>query len=188
MGEQFAVLMFFEDGNRRYVRRFISAQEASRTFEHCIHSVEARSGIPMRVVITDRYDCILREWQFGKGITFPPENFPKGPRLALPVSCFSRARSGSGWLQVTAAAPSQDARMPDLSLKKSGRRRDDAYDVIADGAVVGRIMLFTANPTELPWVWTIAPGYEEGRSTTHGYAKTLEAATQAFARSWFGAD
>jgi hypothetical protein len=175
MGEQFAVLMFFEDGNRRYVRRFISAQEASRTFEHCIHSVEARSGIPMRVVITDRYDCILREWQFGKGITFPPENFPKGPRLALPVSCFSPARSGSGSLQVPAAAPSQDARVPDLSLK-------------TDGAVVGRIMLFTANPTELPWVWTIAPGYEEGRSTTHGYAKTLEAATQAFARSWFGAD
>ena len=85
---------------------------------------------------------------------------------------------GSGSLQVTAAAPSRDARVTDLSLKKSGRRRDDHYDVIADGAVVGRIMLFTANPTELPWVWTIAPGYEEGRSTTHGYAKTLEAATQ----------
>jgi hypothetical protein len=77
MGEQFAVLMFFEDGNRRYVRRFISAQEASRTFEHCIHSVEARFGIPMRVVITDRYDCILREWQFGKGITFPPKDLPQ---------------------------------------------------------------------------------------------------------------
>jgi hypothetical protein len=36
--------------------------------------------------------------------------------------------------------------MTDLSLKKSGRRRDDHYDV-TDGAVVGRIMLFTANPT-----------------------------------------
>ena len=40
---------------------------SGRTFEHCIHSVEARFGIPMRVVITDRYDCILREWKFGKG-------------------------------------------------------------------------------------------------------------------------
>ena len=30
MGEQFAVLMFFEDGKRRYVRRFVSAQEAWR--------------------------------------------------------------------------------------------------------------------------------------------------------------
>jgi hypothetical protein len=71
LGEQFAVLMFFADGKRRYVRRFASAREACRAFEHCIHSVEARFGIPMRVVITDRYDCILREWRFGKGITFP---------------------------------------------------------------------------------------------------------------------
>ena len=77
MSEQFAVLLFFEDGKRRYVRRFVSAQEASRAFKHCIHNVEARFGIQMRVVITDRYDCILREWQFGKGITFPPEDLPQ---------------------------------------------------------------------------------------------------------------
>jgi hypothetical protein len=32
--------------------------------------------------------------------------------------------------------------MTDLSLKKSGRRREDYYDVIAGGVVVGRIMLF----------------------------------------------
>lgn len=98
MGEQFAVLMFFEDGRCRYVPRFVSAQEASRAFVHCIHSVEARFGIAMRVVITDRCDCILREWVFGKGITFPPKNFPKGRRLALPVSWCSPARCGSDWL------------------------------------------------------------------------------------------
>jgi len=66
MGEQFAVLIFFADGKRRYVCRFVSAQEACRAFAHCIHIVEARFGFPMRVVITDRYDCILREWKFGK--------------------------------------------------------------------------------------------------------------------------
>ena len=77
MGEQFAVVTFFEDGKRRYVRRFVSAQEASRAFKHCIHNVEARFGIQMRVVITDRYDCILREWRFGQGITFPPEDLPQ---------------------------------------------------------------------------------------------------------------
>ena len=70
-GEQFAVLMFLAEGERRYVRRFASAQEACRAFEHCIRSVEARFGIPIRVVITDRNERILREWQFGKGITFP---------------------------------------------------------------------------------------------------------------------
>jgi hypothetical protein len=74
--------------------------------------------------------------------------------------------------------------MTDLSLKKSGRRREDYYDVIAGGAVVGRIMFFSATPERLPWAWTIAPGYEEDRSPTHGYTATLEAATQEFARSW----
>ena len=67
MGEQFAVLIFFADGKRRYVRRFVSAQQACRAFEQCIHGVEARFGFLMRVVITDRYDCILREWNFGGG-------------------------------------------------------------------------------------------------------------------------
>ena len=74
--------------------------------------------------------------------------------------------------------------MTDLSLKKSGRRREDYYDVIAEGTVVGRIMLFTTTPTELPWVWTIAHGYEADRTQTHGYEATLEAATEAFAKSW----
>jgi hypothetical protein len=33
--------------------------------------------------------------------------------------------------------------MTELSLKKSGRRLEDYYDVLADGVVVGRIMMFT---------------------------------------------
>jgi hypothetical protein len=74
--------------------------------------------------------------------------------------------------------------MTELSLKKSGRRREDHYDVIADGAVVGRIMFFTATPNGSPWMWTIAPGYEEVRSPTHGHAVTLDAATQAFEKAW----
>ena len=78
--------------------------------------------------------------------------------------------------------------MSALSLRKSGRRGGDYYDVIEDGSVVGRIMVFTTAPAELPWVWTIAPGYEADRPVTHGYAETLEAATQAFARNWSGAD
>lgn len=74
--------------------------------------------------------------------------------------------------------------MTDLSLKQRGRRRDDPYDVIADGSVVGRILLFSAEPAELPWMWTIAPGYEEDHSPTHGHEATLEAATRAFAKAW----
>ena len=75
--------------------------------------------------------------------------------------------------------------MTELSLKNSGRRREDHYDVIAaDASVVGRIFLFTSTPTERPWVWTIAPGLEEDRTQTHGDEATKGAALQAFARSW----
>jgi hypothetical protein len=74
--------------------------------------------------------------------------------------------------------------MTDLSLKQSGRRREDHYDVVADGVVIGRIMFFSATPGGSPWMWTIAPGYEEDRTQTHGYEATLEAATEAFAKSW----
>ena len=74
--------------------------------------------------------------------------------------------------------------MTELSLKKSGRRLEDHYDVIADGVVVGRIIMFSTTPAGQPWLWTIAPGYEEDRAHTHGYAETKEAAMQAFVRGW----
>jgi hypothetical protein len=45
VGEQFAVLLFFDNGKHKYARRFVSAQEACRVFEKCIHSVDARLGI-----------------------------------------------------------------------------------------------------------------------------------------------
>ena len=41
---------------------------------------------------------------------------------------------------------------------------EDHYDVIADGVVVGRIMMFTTTPAGQPWVWTIALGHEEERT------------------------
>jgi hypothetical protein len=78
VGEQFAVLMFFDNGKRRYVSRFVSAQEANRTFESYTHCVDARDGRTVRVVVTDRRDCILREWKFRIGchvsieVNFPP--------------------------------------------------------------------------------------------------------------------
>jgi len=74
--------------------------------------------------------------------------------------------------------------MTGVSLRKSGRRLDDHYDVIAGTSVVGRIMLFTSTPTERPWVWIIAPGHEGDRTQTHGYEATKEAALDAFARNW----
>jgi hypothetical protein len=67
--------------------------------------------------------------------------------------------------------------------RPSGEWNDDDYDVLADGAVVGRIMKVHAAPEGSPWMWTLAFGHHEDRTPTHGYAPTREAARAAFAKS-----
>jgi hypothetical protein len=48
--------------------------------------------------------------------------------------------------------------------------------VLADGAVVGRIMKSAASPVGPTWMWTLAFGHHEDRTPTHGYEPTREAA------------
>jgi hypothetical protein len=80
--------------------------------------------------------------------------------------------------------------MPALILKRasasrpSGEWNDDDFDVLANGAVVGRIMKAAAAPDGAPWLWTLAFGHHEDRTPTHGYEPTREAAMAAFAKSW----
>ena len=80
--------------------------------------------------------------------------------------------------------------MPSLILKRasdsrsSGEWSNDDFDVLADGAVVGRIMKAAAAPVGTPWMWTPAFGHHEDRTPTHGYAATREDAMAAFAKSW----
>jgi hypothetical protein len=50
--------------------------------------------------------------------------------------------------------------------------------------VVGRIFKVHAAPEGWPWLWTLAFGYHEDRTPTHGYEATREAAMAAFAKSW----
>jgi len=66
----------------------------------------------------------------------------------------------------------------------SGEWNDDDFDVLADGAVVGRIMKVHAAPEGSPWMWTLGFGHHEDRTPTHGYEPTREAAMAAFAKSW----
>ena len=68
--------------------------------------------------------------------------------------------------------------------RPSGEWNDDDFDVLADGAVVGRIMKAAVVPVGMSWMWTLAFGYHEDRTPTHGYAATREAAMAAFAKSW----
>jgi hypothetical protein len=77
-----------------------------------------------------------------------------------------------------------------LTLKRatasrpSGEWKDEDYDVLADGAVVGRIFKVHAAPVGTPWMWTLVFWHHEDRAPTHGYAPTREAAMAAFAKSW----
>ena len=71
-----------------------------------------------------------------------------------------------------------------MSSRPSGEWKDDDFDVLADGAVVGRIMKAAAVPVIMSWIWMLMFGYHEDRTPTHGYAETREAAMAAFAKSW----
>jgi len=68
--------------------------------------------------------------------------------------------------------------------RPSGEWNDEDYDVVADGVIVGRIMKAAAVPVGQSWMWTLAFEHHEGRTPTHGYAATREAAMAAFAKSW----
>jgi hypothetical protein len=49
--------------------------------------------------------------------------------------------------------------------RPSGDRNDDEYDMLGDGAVVGRIFA----PVGSPWMWTLDFWHYEDRTPTHGY-------------------
>src|SRR3982074_1661530 len=59
----------------------------------------------------------------------------------------------------------------------------EGYHVLSGSRIVGRILLSDASPAS-QWVWTVSYGYHEGRTPTHGYAESREAAMQAFAKGW----
>jgi hypothetical protein len=50
-----------------------------------------------------------------------------------------------------------------------GEWSDDDYDVLCEGAVVGRIFKSAAAPVGTPWFWTLAYAHLEDRTPTHGY-------------------
>jgi hypothetical protein len=68
--------------------------------------------------------------------------------------------------------------------RPSGEWNEDDFDVLANGAVVGRIFKANAAPVGSPWMWTLTFGQDEDRTPIHGYAETREAAMAAFAKSW----
>ena len=80
--------------------------------------------------------------------------------------------------------------MSSLILKRasaslsSSEWSDGDYDVLANGVVLGRVMKAAAKSADASWLWTLAYGYHEDRTPTHGHEPSREAAMGAFARSW----
>ena len=66
--------------------------------------------------------------------------------------------------------------------RPSGEWNGDDFDVLADGAVVGRIMKAMAAPEGSPWLCTLAFGHHEDCTPTHRYEATREAAMAAFGK------
>jgi hypothetical protein len=53
--------------------KYVSLEEATKWFKHHTTNVTAKVGITQRVIMTDGGDCIVAEWQHGKGIIWPKE-------------------------------------------------------------------------------------------------------------------
>jgi hypothetical protein len=65
-----------------------------------------------------------------------------------------------------------------------GQWREDDYDVLENGVVVGRIFLLAVvGPESRPWMWASGHNGDIDRAA-HGYEQTREAAMAAFAKSW----
>lgn len=69
--ERFCVFQFFMDGSCERVRDWVSLDEAMKAAMHYTHSVAARIGTTVEVIITDAGDLRVFEWKFGQGVTFP---------------------------------------------------------------------------------------------------------------------
>jgi hypothetical protein len=73
-----------------------------------------------------------------------------------------------------------------IGLALLRRWRDDGYDVLENGVVVGRIFLSPAAPQDRPWMWARGHNGDSVKRAAHGYEPTREAAMAAFAKSWRG--
>lgn len=77
MTDEFSVYQFFADESYEEVLRFVNLQTAVETAKRLSESVGGRLGTTVRIIITDGGDHTNFEWQFGKGVTYPPRDQPQ---------------------------------------------------------------------------------------------------------------
>jgi hypothetical protein len=132
--------------------------------------------------------CAPKQEGVNKGVLFcvvlPPDGWNTDERIMGEVIEWDAGTSS----HCSVAPPrgrSRRARSSRANCRPSTREwSDDDYDVLAEGAVVGRIFKVHAAPVGNPWMWTLAFGHHKDRAPIHGYAATREDAMGAFAKSW----
>src|SRR5437660_4081248 len=70
--------------------------------------------------------------------------------------------------------------------RSSGQWKDEDYDVLADGKVVGRIYKqgSAGTPRELWWFWSVTSIVPAVPNGTYGHAATLDEAKAKFRAAW----
>jgi hypothetical protein len=63
--------------------------------------------------------------------------------------------------------------------RSSGQWREDDYDVLENGVVVGRIFMVPTAPEGRPWMWASGHSADSVKRGAHGYESTREAARAA---------
>lgn len=69
---EFSVYQFFDNGMYEAVARFVSDEYAVKRAFELTKTIGAKRGIVQRIIITDGGDLTVFEWQYGKGVVFPP--------------------------------------------------------------------------------------------------------------------
>jgi hypothetical protein len=69
--ETFNVCQFFMDETHEYVRRNVPIRDAIKAYQHYTTSVGAKLGTTVRVIMTDRDDYIVMEWDREHGQVYP---------------------------------------------------------------------------------------------------------------------
>jgi hypothetical protein len=74
--------------------------------------------------------------------------------------------------------------------RPSGQWKDEDYDVLADGKVVGRILEEGSRfgPPDLLWTWSITSIWPARKGVTNGTAATREEAMARFRAAWVEAN
>jgi hypothetical protein len=71
--EEFSVAIFFPDDSYTYAQRWMTLEQAVHVAKRQTSKPAALIGMIKKVIITDGGDHTVFEWQYGKGITYPPE-------------------------------------------------------------------------------------------------------------------